>query len=162
MKTALRQDLNKNPIEGVSDKNTETEILDILKKYGINSNNNEISVELWGSGKPLREFLYVDDLADACVFLIENIDFKDVIDNNTQEIRNTHINIGTGKDLPIKDLAELVKNTVGFTGNIVWNTNKPDGTFKKQLDVSKLNKLGWKEKVNLEQGIKLVYDNYIN
>ena len=159
---ALRQDLNKNPIEGVSGKNTETEILDILKKYGISSSSNEISIELWGSGKPLREFLYVDDLADACVFLIENIDFKDVIDNNTQEIRNTHINIGTGKDLPIKDLAELVKNTVGFTGNIVWNTNKPDGTFKKQLDVSKLNKLGWKEKVNLEQGIKLVYDNYIN
>jgi len=163
---AIRKDLKQNPIEGINEKATEQEILDILDKYGIKQSNiseqtSNITLELWGSGKPLREFLYVDDLADACVFLTENIDFNDLIDKQNKEIRNTHINIGTGKDLPIKDLANMVKNIVGFKGNIFWNTNKPDGTYKKQLDVSKLNNLGWKEKVDLEKGIQLVYENYL-
>ncbi len=158
---AIRDDLNSNPIEGISGNNNDSEILAVLKKYGIEKNSSEVSIELWGTGNPLREFLYVDDLASACVYLLENIDFKDTFPKNTKEIRNTHINIGTGKDLPIKELAEIVKQTVGFAGNIVWNTDKPDGTYKKQLDVSKLNGLGWKEKVSLEEGIKMVYDNYI-
>ncbi|MCD6367344.1 MAG: GDP-L-fucose synthase, partial [Bacteroidales bacterium] len=154
----LRNDLKQNPIEGISDKNTETEILNILSKYGMSKQgDNDVTINLWGSGTPLREFLYVDDLADACVFLLENINFSDVKGNN-KEVRNTHINIGTGKDLSIADLANLVKTIVGFKGNIVWDTEKPDGTFKKQLDVSKLNNLGWKEKVDLEQGVKLVYE----
>ena len=156
---ALRKDLKQNPIEGISDTNTEAEILDILNKYGINKTSDNISIKLWGSGKPLREFLYVDDLANACVYLLENIDFKD-IKANSKEIKNTHINIGTGKDLSIADLANMVKNIVGFTGNIIWDAEKPDGTYKKQLYVSKLNNLGWKEKVDLEQGVKLVYNNY--
>ncbi len=158
---ALKKDMDKNPIEGVSGDNSEKDILDIIGKYGIKQNNNTVNIELWGTGKPLREFLYVDDLASACVFLMVNIDFKDTFPENAKEVRNTHINIGTGKDLPIKDLAGIVKQTVGFTGNIVWNTDKPDGTYKKQLDVSKLNSLGWKEKVSLEEGIKMVYENYI-
>ena len=157
---ALRRDLDKNPVESVSGKNTEKEILDILNKYGIFSEANNVVIKLWGTGKPLREFLYVDDLANACVYLLENIDFDDVR-GSSDEVRNTHINIGTGKDLPIKELAEMVKNIVGFTGDIIWDTAKPDGTYKKQLDVSKLNNLGWKEKVSLEEGVKLVYKNYI-
>jgi GDP-L-fucose synthase len=156
---ALRRDLDKNPVESVSGKNTEKEILDILNKYGIFAEANNVAIKLWGTGKPLREFLYVDDLANACVYLLENIDFDDVR-GSFDEVRNTHINIGTGKDLPIKELAEMVKTIVGFTGDIIWDTTKPDGTYKKQLDVSKLNKLGWKEKVDLEEGINLVYKNY--
>ena len=156
---ALRRDLDKNPVESVSGKNTEKEILDILNKYGIFSEVNNVVIKLWGTGKPLREFLYVDDLANACVYLLENIDFDDVR-GSSDEVRNTHINIGTGKDLPIKELAEMVKTIVGFTGDIIWDTTKPDGTYKKQLDVSKLNKLGWKEKVDIEEGINLVYKNY--
>ena len=157
---ALRVDLNKNPIEGINGTASDVEITEKLEKYGIKNKNGKVSIQLWGTGKPLREFLYVDDLADACVFLMENIDFKDVVPDDTKEIRNTHINIGTGKDLPIKELAGMVKNIVGFKGDIVWDITKPDGTYKKQLDVSKLNTLGWKEKISLEEGIKTVYENY--
>jgi len=160
----LRKDLNKNSIEGISGKNTETEILNILSKYGIKQSNisglkSNTSIKLWGSGKPLREFLYVDDLANACVYLLENIDFADV-KGTDKEVKNTHINIGTGKDLSIAELANLVKTIVDFKGELLWDAEKPDGTYKKQLDVSKLNNLGWKEKVDLEKGIELVYSNY--
>ena len=161
----LRKDLNKNPIEGINGNATEQEILEKLDKYGIKQSNisglkSNISIKLWGSGKPLREFLYVDDLANACVYLLENIDFADV-KGTDKEVKNTHINIGTGKDLSIAELANLVKTIVGFKGKLQWDTEKPDGTYKKQLDVSKLNKLGWKEKVDLKKGIELVYNNYI-
>ena len=157
---ALRKDLNKNPIEGINGNATEQEILEKLDKYGITKADDNISIKLWGSGKPLREFLYVDDLANACVYLLENIDFADV-KGTDKEVKNTHINIGTGKDLSIAELANLIKTIVGFKGNIIWDSEKPDGTYKKQLDVSKLNNLGWKEKVSLEEGIELVYSNYI-
>jgi GDP-L-fucose synthase len=114
----LRKDLKQNPIEGISDKNSETEILDILGKYGISKTEDNITINLWGSGKPLREFLYVDDLANACVYLLENIDFAD-LKGNSKEIKNTHINIGTGKDLSIADLANMVKNIVGFNFHFI-------------------------------------------
>ena len=104
------------------------------------------SVELWGTGSPLREFLYVDDMADACVFLLENYDGEE------------HVNIGTGKELSIRELAELVKKTVGFEGEIVWNSSMPDGTPRKLCDVSKLHALGFRHKVELEEGVKLAYD----
>ncbi len=117
------------------------------------------AVTLWGTGTPRREFLYVDDLADACVFLMEKVDFADLARGMT-EVRNTHINIGTGEDLTIKELAELVKKVVGFTGDIVWDTTKPDGTPRKLLDVSKLHALGWKHRTNLEEGIRKTYDWY--
>ena len=108
--------------------------------------NNAPSVELWGTGTPLREFLYVDDMADACVFLLENYSGEQ------------HVNIGTGKEVTIKELAETVKRTVGYTGEIVWNTAMPDGTPRKLTDVTKLHNLGWTHKVELEEGVKLAYD----
>ena len=108
--------------------------------------NNSPSVELWGTGSPLREFLYSDDMADACVFLLENYSGE------------RHVNIGTGKEVTIKQLAELVKKTVGFNGDIVWNSDMPDGTPRKLADVSKLHSLGWTHKVELEEGVQLAYD----
>lgn len=161
---AIRADLNELPIEGINGNATEQEIQEILSKYGIkltaHSSQLTAKIELWGTGTPRREFLYSDDLADACVFLVENINFADLKDSK-KEIRNTHINIGTGKDISIKELAELVKEIIGFKGDIIWDESKPDGTYQKLLDVSKLNELGWNETVKLESGIKKVYNNYI-
>jgi GDP-L-fucose synthase len=101
-------------------------------------------------------------MADASVFIMENRNFSDTYVDGEKEIRNTHINIGTGKDVSIKELAETIKDCIGFTGNLVFNTEKPDGTMRKLTDVSKLNNLGWKHKVELEEGIKRVYDWYLN
>lgn len=103
-------------------------------------------VELWGTGTPLREFLYVDDMADACVFLLENYDGEQ------------HVNIGTGKEVTIKELAETVRDVVGYEGDIHWNTAMPDGTPRKLTDVSKLHGLGWQHKVELQEGVKLAYE----
>jgi len=158
----IRADLNKLPIEGVDGKSSEGDIIGILTKYGIQLANHQspiTEITLWGSGSPRREFLYSDDLADACVFLLENINFTD-LKNNNKVIRNTHINIGTGKDISIKELAELVSGIVGFDGEICWDDTKPDGTPQKLLDVSKLTSLGWQEKIELEEGIRKVYSNY--
>ena len=134
--------------------NTIDEAKTYLNTFGVSQN----SVEIWGSGKPKREFLWSEDLADACVFIMENRNFSDTYIDGEKEIRNTHINIGTGKDISIKELAETIKDCIGFTGNLVFNTNKPDGTMRKLTDVSKLNGLGWKHEVELEEGIKRVYD----
>jgi len=164
----VRQDLNKMPIDGIDGSAEKADIVRVLHKYGIKKS----SVTLWGSGKPRREFLHADDLADACVFIAENVDFKDILSRNFKvenpnfpltepEIRNTHINIGTGKDVSIKELAEMIKDeVVGFMGKIVWDESKPDGTFQKLLDVSKLHELGWKEKIDFLNGIKAVYEKY--
>jgi GDP-L-fucose synthase len=177
---AIRKDFNKYPVEGINGSAADTEILDKLSKYGISttlhpapsaqhqafsnqqpapSTQHPVTISLWGTGNPYREFLYVDDLADACVFLMENTDFKDLILENNKII-NTHINIGTGRDLTIKDLANLVKDTVGFKGQLKWDSSKPDGTYRKLLDVSKIKKLGWAETVNLKDGIKIIYEKY--
>jgi GDP-L-fucose synthase len=138
----------------------------VLSKYGISSKE----IEIWGSGKPMREFLYSEDMADACVHIMQNVAFKDLIssplwgdtEGRGEEVKNTHINIGTGKDITIKDLAILIKKAVGFKGNFVFNTDKPDGTMRKLTDVSKLKKLGWKHSVELEKGIEVMYDWYLN
>ncbi|MBU3188433.1 GDP-L-fucose synthase [Clostridium bowmanii] len=126
----------------------------LIRKFHEAVVNNEPSVEVWGSGKPLREFLYVDDMADACVFLLENYDGEE------------HVNVGTGKELTIGQLAEMVKKVVGFKGELKFNTEKPDGTMRKLLDVSKLEATGWKYKVELEDGVKMAYkwfqENYKN
>jgi Nucleoside-diphosphate-sugar epimerases len=161
----IRSDLDWKPIEKVNGTASETEILEKLNKYGIKKNQGSVDVTLWGTGTPRREFLFSDDLADACVFIMNNVDFKDLvkisgIENN--EIRNTHINIGSGTDLTIHELSEIVKQIVGFEGNIVWDSTKPDGTFQKLLDVSKLKKLGWEYKVKLSDGIARVYQKYLN
>ncbi|MBQ7782205.1 MAG: GDP-L-fucose synthase [Lachnospiraceae bacterium] len=117
----------------------------MIRKFHEAKKNNAASVELWGTGTPLREFLYVDDMADACVFLLENYDGEE------------HVNIGTGKEVSIKELAETVREAVGYTGEIVWNTDMPDGTPRKLTDVSKLHELGWKHRVELKEGVKLAY-----
>lgn len=118
----------------------------MIRKFHEAKLNNAPSVELWGTGTPLREFLYVDDMADACVFLLENYDGEQ------------HVNIGTGKEVTIKELAEMVKKTVGFEGEIIWNDGMPDGTPRKLTDVTKLHSLGWRHKVELEEGMRMAYD----
>ena len=117
----------------------------MIRKFHEAKTEGKETVELWGTGTPLREFLYVDDMADACVFLLENYSGEQ------------HVNIGTGKELTIKELAELVKKTVGFQGGIVWNTSMPDGTPRKLTDVTKLHGLGWRHKVELEEGVAKAY-----
>lgn len=129
-----------------------------LSKFGV----DETQVEIWGTGLPRREFLYSEDMADACVFLLENRDFKDTYNQNDKEIINTHINIGTGIDISIKKLAQLIKSIIGFKGELTFNTEKPDGTMVKLTDPSKLHSLGWKHKVELEDGIRTMYTWYLD
>jgi GDP-L-fucose synthase len=151
--------------------NTINEAKEYLSKFGVDENR----VEIWGSGKPMREFLWSEDMADACVFILENRDFKDTYDEvdgsnssctplevKNKEIRNTHINIGTGVDISIEDLAYMIKQIVGFEGELYFNSDKPDGTMKKLTDVSKLHSLGWKHSVKLEDGIGRMYEWYLN
>lgn len=180
----------------------EDEILEILGKYGITmssprsvapshsrtfepshnrtlaqSDNRTIQVEIWGSGKPRREFLWSEEMADACVYLMEKIDFEDVISINSPEIRtnsqssetrnpkpeikNTHINIGTGKEISIKHLAETLKEKLGFKGELYFNTTKPDGTLRKLTDPSKLHSLGWHHQIEIDEGIERMYEWYL-
>ncbi len=194
---AIRVDMNKrpiNPVKALAEKigkdNVDGEcskerILQALAFYGIENNK----VTLWGTGSPLREFLWSEDMADASVHILLNVDFKDIIGidkyssvfygtatdgevnrNNSEgrggaipslgEIRNCHINIGTGKELIIKQLSELIVRTVGFIGTVVWDESKPDGTPRKLINVSKLHSLGWTHKVEIEQGVQKLYDWY--
>jgi len=140
--TSIRNNFSKTPVEGVDGSASEAEILQKLAKYGIQRNaDGAVQIELWGTGSPLREFLYVDDLADACVFLMKNYSESGLV------------NIGCGEDLSIKSLAETVKEIVGYNGAIVWNTSKPDGTPRKLMSVEKLTKLGWTAKIGLREGI---------
>lgn len=157
----IKNDLKKLPIDDENGSSSENDILGILEKYGISLKNNEVTVEIWGTGNPRREFLWSEDMADACVFLMENRDFKDTYDNNTKEVRNTHINIGTGKDISIKELAQLIKQHVGFNGTFHFNEDKPDGTMVKLTDVSKLNNMGWKHSIEISEGIKAICSHYL-
>ena len=155
---AIRADLHKNPIEGIIASASEEDILAILLKYGVSKQQ----VEIWGSGKPRREFLWSEDMAAACFFLLENIDSKDFLRyNENMELRNMHINIGTGVDISIKELAEQIKNCVGYEGGFNFNVSKPDGTMKKLTDVSKLHQLGWKHSVSVQEGIEKLYSWYL-
>ena len=152
----IKRDLNKRPIEGISGINSNKEIESILSKYGISRQNSITTITLWGTGEVYREFLHVDDMADACVYTMLNIEAKRLY----SDLKQSHINIGSGADLTIKDLANTVQKVVSYTGQIIWDSNKPDGTFKKQQDVSLMNSLGWHYKINLANGIHLVYENY--
>ena len=183
---AIRSDLDKRPVEGVDGSSSEDDILSVLGKYGICNNK----VELWGTGTPLREFLWSEDMADASVHILLHVDFKDIIgvdkyssvhygaatdgavDRNHSEgrggaipqlgeIRNCHINVGTGKELTIRSLSELVAKAIGFTGEIVFDASKPDGTMRKLIDVSKLHSLGWTHSVEIEDGVKKLADWYV-
>lgn len=147
---SIRKDLQRYPMHDLNiAKFKETELINLLAKFGIKPG----VVEIWGSGEPFREFLYVDDLADACVFLMENYSYKDI---------GEFINIGTGEDIKIKDLTKLIKEIVGFDGEINYDLSMPDGTPKKLLDVSRIKSLGWKPKIILRDGIKITYKWYIN
>ena len=181
----IRIDLNKRPVEGVNGLSQSKEILDILGKYGIYNNK----VVLWGTGKPLREFLWSEDMADASVHVLLNVDFKDIIgiekyssvhygaktDGSVDrdhsagrggaipslgEIRNCHINVGTGKELTIRELSQLVVKAVGFEGMVEFDASKPDGTMRKLIDVEKLHRLGWTHKVELDEGVGRLFDWY--
>lgn len=182
---AVRNDMNKRPVEGVTGTNTNEEIENVLAKYGIFNNK----VVLWGTGTPLREFLWSEDMADASVHILLNVDFKDIIGiekyssvmygalssgevdrNNNEgrggaipllgEIRNCHINVGTGKELTIRELSELVVKAVGFEGVVEFDVSKPDGTMRKLINVEKLHSLGWTHKVEVEEGVKKLFEWY--
>ncbi len=151
----LRKDFDKRPVEGINGEHSLEEIKAILSKYGVFENR----VELWGTGKPMREFLWSEDMADACIYVMQNVDFKDLI-KDKKEIRNTHINIGTGSDISIKDLSSLIARIIDYKGSISFDSSKPDGTMKKLTDPSKLNGLGWKHQVIIEEGVKKILDWY--
>lgn len=151
---AIRRDLALLPVEGVDGAGSEDAILSVLNKYGINNNNNQVSVTLWGTGTPRREFLHVDDMADASVFLLLNYDAPDSTPS--------HVNAGCGEDVAISELAAMVKEFTAFEGRIIWDADKPDGTPRKLLDVSKLKGMGWNPSVSLENGIRRVVENYLN
>jgi len=155
---AIRKDLNKRPVEGISGESSQESIEKILQKYGILYNK----VEIWGTGKPMREFLWSEEMADACVYVMEHVDFKDLINPDEKEIYNTHINIGTGKEISIKDLACLMIKKVNFAGELYFNADKPDGTMRKLTQVDKIHQLGWKHKIEIEEGIEKLYKWYIN
>ena len=152
---AVEKDLNERPVEQVTGKSPHDEIVTILKKYGISASE----VQLWGTGKPLREFLWSEEMADACVFVMEQVNFDD-LKGTHKEVRNCHINIGTGKEISIHNLAMLIKERVGYKGTITFDTSKPDGTMRKLTDVSKLNALGWKHTVEVDEGVERLYNWY--
>ncbi len=164
---AIRADFNRNPVEGTDGKADERLLLEKMRNYGIRMEREKVYVQFWGTGKPRREFLHSDDLASACLYIFENLDFtdlvpdKDLFRNTVKNIRNTHINIGTGTDVTIRELVELVQEITGYKGLIDWDNSKPDGTEQKLMDVSKLHDLGWKEKLSLKEGIRQVYENYV-
>ena len=165
---AVRRDLYKRPVsipkedmhaDGSSKWET---ILHVLEYYGITPQ----AVTLWGTGKPTREFLWSEEMADASVFVLLNVDFKDTLQGAVQnqdgltEYRNCHINVGTGKEISIRDLAQKVVAEIGFRGELRWDCSKPDGTMKKLTDVSKLNRLGWHHKIDIDEGIRRLYEWY--
>ena len=182
---AIKRDLNKRPVEGVDGTAAHSDILNVLAHYGIYDNR----VVLWGTGTPLREFLWSEDMADASVHILLNVNFSDIIgiekyssvhygtttdgavDRNHSagrggaipqlgEIRNCHINVGTGKELTIRQLSALVVKTVGFTGTVEFDSSKPDGTMRKLIDVTKLHTLGWTHKVEIEDGVERLFNWY--
>lgn len=159
---SIKKDLSARPIEQVTGDSNEQDILSILTKYGLKKQDaGLVEVQLWGTGLPMREFLWSEDMAEATVFMLETVNFFDlisVIDN--KEIRNTHINIGTGEEISIKDVATIIQKIVGFKGNISFDADKPDGTMRKLTDVTKLHDLGWKHQMKIEDGLAKVYDWY--
>ncbi len=152
----LRLDLTKRPVEGVDGRASEEAIRAILEKYGIRQGE----VELWGSGKPLREFLWSEEMADASVYIMERVDFAD-LSRGMKDVRNTHINIGTGIEHSIREVAELIQKQIGFEGRLTFNISKPDGTLRKLTDVDKLHALGWHHAIGIEEGVGRLYDWYV-
>ena len=154
---AVRKDMNQRPVEGVNGDSPKADILNILRKYGI----SETEVTLWGTGTPLREFLWSEEMADASVFVMEHVDFKDTYKEGDKDIRNCHINIGTGKEITIRQLADRIVETVGYQGKLTFDSSKPDGTMRKLTDPSKLHSLGWHHKIEIEEGVRRMYEWYL-
>lgn len=152
----LRKDISLRPVEGVDGSCSDEEILSKLAKYGITPQ----AVTLWGTGSPMREFLWSEEMADASVHVLLNVDFKDTYNPGDKEIRNCHINVGTGKELSIRELADIVIKEVGFKGELRWDASKPDGTPRKLTDVSKLHSLGWYHKIEIDEGVHRLYEWY--
>jgi GDP-L-fucose synthase len=167
---AVRKDIDLRPVtlkEGdgllrVNGKSAESDILRVLAHYGIEPN----AVALWGTGSPMREFLWSEEMADASVHVLLNVDFKDTYDTSVKnadgitEIRNCHINVGTGKEISIREVAELIIKEIGFKGELRWDSTKPDGTLKKLTDVKKLHSLGWHHKIEIDEGVHRLYEWY--
>jgi GDP-L-fucose synthase len=154
---AIRKDLNRLPVESISGNNSQEAIQEKLDKYGIRKG----SVEVWGTGKPMREFLWSEEMADACVYVMGKVDFEDLKPEG-KEIRNAHINIGTGKEVSIRQLAEIIAEKVGYKGRFNFNAEKPDGTMRKLTDPSRLHKLGWHHQIDIEQGVEKLYNWYLS
>ena len=155
---AVRKDLNLRPVEGIDGNNSNEEILAILAKYGISPD----AVILWGTGTPMREFLWSEEMADASVHVLLNVDFKDTYDASQKEIRKCHINVGTGKEVSIRQAAEMIVKEIDFKGELRWDSSKPDGTMRKLTDVTKLHNLGWHHKIEIDEGIHRMYEWYLN
>lgn len=153
----LKADLNARPIEGITGDSSSEKINAIMLKYGITDDG----VELWGTGKPMREFLWSEEMADACVFIMQRVNFSDLIPPG-KEIRNTHINVGTGKEISINEVALFVKKAIGYDGRLKFNADKPDGTQRKLTDVTKLHDLGWQHTIDIEEGVTRLCNWYKN
>jgi GDP-L-fucose synthase len=138
----------------------EAELEAKLEGFGIVKEGSTVTLKVWGSGKPRREFLHVDDMAAACVFVMNNVNFADLTADQT-EVRNTHINIGTGSDITIDELVHMIREIIGFKGDIAFDASKPDGTMRKLTSVEKLNKLGWRHSIELEQGLAQTINWYL-
>lgn len=168
---AVRKDIGLRPVTykvngetlKVDASSSESEILPALAYYGITPE----AVTLWGTGAPMREFLWSEEMADASVHVLLNVDFKDTYDTSVKnsdgitEIRNCHINVGTGKEISIRQVAELIMQEIGFKGELRWDSSKPDGTMKKLTDVSKLHSLGWQHKIEIDEGVHRLYEWYL-
>lgn len=155
---SIRKDLAKRPVENTDDRADKEQIVSVLAKYGIEKGK----LSLWGTGNVFREFLWSEDMADASVHILFNVDFKDTYSSSEKEIRNCHINIGTGKEITIRELAEKIKKEIDYKGTILWNSDKPDGTPRKLTDVSKLHSLGWQHRIEIDEGIHRLTEWYKN
>lgn len=154
---SLRKDLSLRPVEGVDGSFSNEEILSVLAKYGISAD----SVTLWGTGTPMREFLWSEEMADASVHVLLNVNFADTFSADEKQIRNCHINVGTGKEVSIGECARKIIEEIGYGGELRWDKSKPDGTKRKLTDVSKLHSLGWHHKVEIDEGIHRLYQWYL-
>jgi len=166
----IKKDLNSRPIGSIDGNSDKSDIIEELKRHGVYpaTEEEEVTIEIWGTGKPMREFLWSEEMADACVYLMENTNFEDINSimqkeskEEIKEIRNTHINIGTGEDISIKNLAMMIAETIGFEGDLDFNEDKPDGTMRKLTDVSKLHDLGWHHRIGIDEGVRKLYEWYL-
>ncbi|MGI6571906.1 MAG: GDP-L-fucose synthase family protein [Fermentimonas sp.] len=151
----IRKDIDRRPVERLTSDAPRRDIERILQKHGIYKDR----VVLWGTGTPKREFLWSEEMADACVFIMEHVDFSDLTQGMT-EVKNCHVNIGTGKEITIRELSSIIQKTIGYEGEIRFDKSKPDGTPRKLTDVSKLNSLGWRHTIDVDEGVKRLYDWY--